>query len=309
LSPRALLPVAALAFCGCGDQVLANQGLNGLIQVSGAQFWPGLPPSPSDAGLPVVGITLNTSAFFPGQINFAYAGQLAPGAVAVSLYYQGDIGYWTVPATGLDPSIPGSVDFSTSLNFSRAIANIHYGDGGPAVVMQAIDSDGGFGPTLTEPLELLSSTPKAKLVITLAWDLEADLDLHVVFPDGGVEIWRQHRSNYVPSELGPAPPKLQTFIEAHNAYLDFDSNAQCVIDGRRVENVIWGPDAGIAPGTYTVRVDAFSMCGLPYAAWQVGAFVDGGQIAGATGQSLPSDEAYFQHGAGAGVTAFTFTVQ
>ena len=51
-----------------------------------------------------------------------------------------------------------------------------------------------------------------------------------------------------------------------------------------------------------------SLCSQSSAGWQVGAFVDGGQIAGATGESLKSDEAYFQHGAGAGVTAFTFTV-
>jgi hypothetical protein len=302
------LLVAALSASACGEQVFPNNGLNALIQVNGGQFFPGRPPTGVDGGVAMAGLILNDPAFFPGQINFFFGGQTAQGGYAVSLYFDGDTGYWTVPASSPDAMVPGQVDFATSLTFSRSIGQIPYGDGGPAVVVQAIDADGGFGPPAIEPLTLLSNTPVGPLVISLAWDTEADLDLHVVFPDGGVEIWRNHRSDYVGGEIKPTPPNLNNYIRARHAYLDFDSNAQCVIDGRRVENVVWGPDAGIVPGTYTVRVDTFSMCNQAYAGWQVGAFVDGGQIAGAAGESSKNDEAYFQHGAGAGVTAFTFTV-
>jgi hypothetical protein len=301
------LLLTAISATSCGEQVYANNGLTALMQVNGGQFYPGHPPSPVDGGVNVATLSLNSNEVFPGQINFAFAGQLTQGAYAVSLYFQGDIGYWVVPASNPDYTVPGQVDFSTSLNLAQAIAQVSYGDGGPAIDVQGIDIDGGFGPPLTEPLHLLSDTPTGPLVISLAWNTEADLDLHVVFPDG-TEIYRLHRSDYVPGEIKPPPANLSTFVKARHAYLDFDSNAQCVIDGRRVENVVWGPDAGIQSGTYTVRVDTFSLCNQSYADWQVGAFVDAGQIAGATGESLKSDEAYFQHGAGAGVTAFTFTI-
>jgi hypothetical protein len=300
------IPVA-LAIPACGEQVFANNGLAALMQVNGAQYFPGKPPTVGDGGVTVANLVLNSNAFFPGQINFAFQGQLSQGAVAVSLYFQGDTGYWTFPASNPDYTVPGQVDFGTTLTLSRAIAKIAYGDGGPAIDVQAIDGDGGFGPPLTEPLHLLSNTPSGPLVISLGWDTESDLDLHVVLPNG-TEIWRQHISDYVSGEIKPPPTNLSSYIRAHHAYLDFDSNAQCVIDGRRVENVVWGPDAGIQSGTYTVRVDTFSLCNQTDANWQVAAFVDGGQVAGATGESLKSDEAYFQHGAGAGVTAFTFTV-
>jgi hypothetical protein len=297
----------ALASSACGEQVFANNGLAALMQVNGGQFYPGKPPVPLDGGITVATLELNTSAFFPGQINFGFGGQLSEGAYAVSLYFVGDTGYWTLPASNPDYSVPRQVDFGTSLTLSRAIGQIAYGDGGPAIQVQAIDGDGGFGPPLTEPLHLLSNKPIGPLVISLGWDTQADLDLHVVLPDG-TEIWRQHQSDYVSGEVKPPPANLNAYIKIHNAYLDFDSNAQCVIDGRRIENVVWGPDAGIQSGTYTVRVDTFSMCNQVVANWQAGAFVDGGQIAGATGQSSKNDEAYFQHGAGAGLTAFTFTV-
>jgi hypothetical protein len=308
IAPRAAPLALGLVLAACGEQVFANNGLNALIQVSGGQFYPGHPPMPVDGGVGVAALNLNDDAFFPGQINFSFGGQLFAGATSVALYFEGDTGYWTVPASNPDATFPGQVDFATSFTFSRAIGQIHYGDGGPQVFVQAIDTDGGLGPPAIEPLQLLSTTPVGPLVISLAWDTESDLDLHVVFPDGGLEIWRNHRSDYVPGEVKPTPPNLNAYIKARHAYLDFDSNAQCVIDGRRVENVVWGPDAGIQSGTYIVRVDTFSLCNQPSAGWQVGAFVDGGQIAGATGNSLKSDEAYFQHGAGAGVTAFTFTV-
>jgi hypothetical protein len=207
-----------------------------------------------------------------------------------------------------DSPYPGQVDFTTLVNFSRNIGELPVGDAGSNIVLQAIDADGGLGPPLEVGLILLGPAPPGPLVISLSWDTEADLDLHVVEPNG-TEIWRNHQSDYQTSEGQPQNPlQLNNFVKARNAYLDFDSNAQCVIDGRRLENVIWGPDAGIQHGTYTVRVDTFGMCGQSYAYWQAGAFVDGGQIAGAVGESLKSDEAYFQHGAGAGVTAFTFQV-
>ena len=44
--------------------------------------------------------------------------------------------------------------------------------------------------------------------------------------------------------------------------LDLDSNASCTIDGVQNENITWS--IGAAPqGTYIVRVDYWSSCGVP----------------------------------------------
>jgi hypothetical protein len=303
-----LLAVAGSMAAGCTEQVYAHNGLTAQMQVSGGQFYPGMSPPWIDGGVGVAGYSFQSGLIYPGEINWPLGGQLFPGAVAVLIQYEGDIGYWTVPANSPDSSYHGQVDFSTNVNFSRSIGSLPIGDAGSNIILQAIDADGGVGPPLAVGILLLSDAPVGPLVISLTWDTNADLDLHVVEPNG-TEIWRNHQSDYTPGEGQPQNPlNLNSFVKYRNAYLDFDSNAQCVIDGRRLENVIWGPDAGIQKGTYTVRVDTFGMCGQSYAYWQVGAFVDGGQIAGATGESLKSDEAYFQHGPGAGVTAFTFQV-
>jgi hypothetical protein len=89
-------------------------------------------------------------------------------------------------------------------------------------------------------------------------------------------------------------------------HLDFDSNANCLIDGRRQENIIFGnppPD-----GEYIVRVDAFSMCGQTSAQWKVS--VSGSDDAlvlpnPATWQATDSDTRN-AHGLGAGRLALDF---
>lgn len=77
--------------------------------------------------------------------------------------------------------------------------------------------------------------------VTVTWDTDADVDLHVVDP-GGSEIYWANRQSPSGGEL------------------DLDSNAACVGDNVRNENITWA--LGTAPqGDYTVRVDYWSSCG------------------------------------------------
>ena len=78
--------------------------------------------------------------------------------------------------------------------------------------------------------------------VTLSWDADSDVDLHVVAP-GGDEIYYGRRQS------------------SSGGQLDLDSNAACDIDGVRNENITW--PVGRAPrGQYTVRVDYWSSCGV-----------------------------------------------
>jgi hypothetical protein len=147
------------------------------------------------------------------------------------------------------------------------------------------------------------SLPTGALVVSLDWDTQADLDLHVQLPsdaDAGVnEIWSRK-----PSGL-PAGTQGATFSDATAAgYLDFDSNSQCVIDGRRVENVIF--PSNVPSGDYIVRVDTFSLCGEVAARWRVQVFAEGWTEPQVVyGQSTEIDTR-FSHGQGAGVQALVF---
>ena len=76
--------------------------------------------------------------------------------------------------------------------------------------------------------------------VTVQWDTDADVDLHVEDPQGWEIYWANRQS---PS----------------GGELDLDSNAACNTDGVRNENIVWA--VGTAPqGTYTVRVDYWSNC-------------------------------------------------
>ena len=78
--------------------------------------------------------------------------------------------------------------------------------------------------------------------VTLSWNTDADVDLHVIDPRGE-EVYYGHTQ------------------AASGGELDLDSNAACTIDGVRNENITW--PIGRAPrGQYTVRVDYWSSCGV-----------------------------------------------
>ena len=138
---------------------------------------------------------------------------------------------------------------------------------------------------------------EASLVVTLTWDTESNLDLSVVDPTGAEIYWNNQSSQ---------PPFSFDQVDGGSyGTIDYDSNADCVIDGLRREDVIWtGPPPR---GTYSVRVDAPSLCGQPIANWTVHVVLRGRTIALASGVALNADT-MGAHGAGAGVLALQFAV-
>jgi hypothetical protein len=145
------------------------------------------------------------------------------------------------------------------------------------------------------------------LVISLSWDTEADLDLHVLTPSptaGGkpVELWSRNRTTLLPrSPLDGGPYTDEELATA--GILDFDSNSQCAIDGLRVETASW--QVPPPPGHYVVRVDTFSMCGQAAARWTMTVTLDGAPIGIYAGVSTDSDTRY-PHMAGAGLDVLEF---
>ena len=103
------------------------------------------------------------------------------------------------------------------------------------------NASGVIGPYATVALSV-TRVGTGDVQVTLSWDRDSDVDLHVVAP-GGEEIFYAHPRS------------------ASGGTLDLDSNAACDIDGVRNENITW--PTGRAPrGQYTVRVDYWSSCGV-----------------------------------------------
>ena len=105
-----------------------------------------------------------------------------------------------------------------------------------------VDTNGTVGPFSAVTFNVIR-VGTGDVQVTLSWDTDSDVDLHVVDPSGE-EIFYGNRES------------------ASGGMLDLDSNAACTIDGVQNENITWS--IGAAPqGTYIVRVDYWSSCGVP----------------------------------------------
>lgn len=303
-----LFPGLLLVACGGASP---DSGVNAALRVEGAQYIPGELDSRGtdagavDGGAPVIHtITTVNGTIQAGTTGHTLGGTVSAGGTAVLIGLRGDTGHWVVPVSTVDQNTPGDLAFSAKVTFGYNLPPPPI-----EVVLRATNRAGQIGPAKIQTFGVGPSAVNGAMVISLEWDTQADLDLHVQLPsaDGGIrEVSTRKRT----SAVAPAPgdPPLTDDDYQNVAYLDLDSNALCVIDGRRNENVIWPitPEAG----TYTVRVDSFSMCGEVAANWVVRVFIGGEeQVAlGRTGQSMDVDTR-FSHGTGAGVQTVTFNYQ
>lgn len=278
---RALAWLLPLALGACTG-VSADSGLDAAMIVSGAQFFAGEMPAAMD-GPGVASLDLSSNAGHAGEIEKPLRGALDPAATAAAIGLAGDRGYWIVPAGLPDVSAPGYPTFDVTLAFAPGLRAGAYD-----LVVRAVDAEDRFGPPEARTLSLSGApVPAGALVISLRWDTEADLDLHVTEPGGSV-IWK--------GDISPKPG---------DAVLDFDSNAGCVLDGRRRENVIW--KSAPPPGHYQARIDTFSLCAETFADWTVEAWLAGKRVGSAAGQSGEAD-ANVPHDRGAGALALEFDV-
>jgi hypothetical protein len=266
------------------------------MQVLGAEFVRGPMPDGSSAGPGVAQISLTGNNIWPGLVNDPITGALAPSATAAAVGLQGDLGYWLVVAGVPNVATPDDPSFSVAAAFSDGIVPGNY-----ELVVRAVDQAGNYGPPSTQILvaEPSPTTPPVTgdLVVTLTWDTDSNLDLHVVQPNGVDIYWGNPSSE--------PPPPFDTADGASYGYIDYDSNANCIIDGLRREDAIWPSTP--PSGQYTVRVDAASLCSQPIAHWSVAVSLEGRQIANASGVALDADT-MGTHGVGTGVLALQFTV-
>lgn len=295
---------ASLPFClwiaACSGADPGN-GLGSYMYIQGAQFVPGaLDPQTTGQSSPAVHPSSKNFSILPGTTGKTLEGTAGLDASAVLIGFVGDPGHWVVPV-GIVDQATGDFTFSAKASFASVLPTPPV-----QIAYQAVARDGHAGPVQLQSYSLGSTVPQGEMVLSLEWDTEADLDLRVTLPsvDGGtIEVGTRKRTSLVPPAPGDPEPTPEQVSAA--AYLDMDSNSQCVIDGRRQESIIWPTPP--SPGTYVVRVDTFSLCGEAKAHWQVRLLRNGQEISGTVvlGQSTEVDTR-FAHGAGAGLQVLTF---
>jgi hypothetical protein len=241
--------------------------------VSGGQLisgpLPGTAPAPAssttdDAGTPAIApLSINSVIFGNSEIVSGISGTSVTGlaasdtvAVGVQLASLGTA-YWVVPMQGPDAQFPGQSDFGFSVAFQSTDPS------GPANMrLVGIDSNGRAGQEVDAPICIESRVPDnghacfprhkvPQAVFTLTWDVDFDVDLHVITP-GGYDVNPKTLVTSQPYDGGGSPPQTLGLI-------DRDSIGNCVIDGWREEDLVFQDAPPV--GTYRVYAAPFASCG------------------------------------------------
>lgn len=241
---------AALLLTGCGGSsdsglapsdlpTLELRGLVSSFNVAGveASTRPGQPPL-SGSG-PIIDVQANNTVVNGGTL---------PATIVAAVPFQTVYLYVAGRSVGLASEAVGGVDGFYELRLpsaQREAATL-------LTIPQSIplsdldlrfavaDATGVVGPFVRLATRV-TIVGTGDVQVTLSWNSAADVDLHVIDPSGEEVYWDN--------------PQVRS-----GGTLDLDSNAGCVTDGVRNENITW--PTGRAPrGTYTVRVDYWSNCG------------------------------------------------
>jgi hypothetical protein len=271
-----------MALAGCDSPTLIRGAglstyLAGVtVNESHGQLNSGEPPAPSTG--PTLGIPSNVQGITGGSSAMTLTAS-APISSVVA-FVDGVDGFYFVPVDGITSGqaivtiggLPPVLDFE--IVFAAAGANGIYGPY-TSLNVSAIQAAGG------------------DIQVSVTWNSDADVDLHVVEP-GGTEIYYGNPTS------------------ASGGELDIDANAACAVSGLTQENIGWA--AGSAqPGTYTVRVDYWDACGAASTDFIVTISLRPGvpSVPGLPGSGVQIYEGTFtgpgdQGGAGSGRTITTF---
>ncbi len=298
-----------LAGGGCDGGASSDPGVSALLRLSGkgTQFIPGELDITGGSDKPTIqGINISSNIVFPGATGRALGGS-AIGSSAVLIGLQGDVGHWVVPTGTPDSDNPDALDFSTSLSISPLIPLM---PANRAIVFRAVDGHQTVGPPMLLDMKIQPLAASGQpLVISLVWDTDSDLDLKVrvpnaVDPSMPIDVWNKSTVALPVLQNGDLP---YTADDVKNAgKLDYDSNAQCLLDGLRRENVTFPQTP--PSGTYQVRVDSFSLCGQVAARWHAFAVANGADLLGEAYGQAGDVDTQGSHGPATGILAFSFTV-
>jgi hypothetical protein len=287
--PALLAVLVSCAFFGC------NQGQENVIgpsepfRVRNAQFIAGLLPGEAPSAEPpdetkpyVTAVELSNQVVIQGQGNKSISGRANEFTSSVGLALEGvGTGYWILPTRSQDP-ITQELTWSGVADFDLGIEpGLH------PLLSVGLDSDGNPGRQRGTKLCVASAIPDnfnscdPKLAppvatIGLSWDTNADLDLEVHTPDGLI-VTPKHPSTVPLGDAGTGAAPAAGLI-------DRDSNASCVIDGVRRENLSWQTES--PAGLYGIYANLFDGCKQPAVRFTVSIYTAVPNEAGGMSQYL-----------------------
>jgi hypothetical protein len=261
---------AAVSAASCSGQP-APSGAGEPLVVLGATFVPGDLPGlpPPDGGAPGSGVapevTLVESAsatFVQGQAGATFSGDVSGDATSVAVRFpNAGTGYWVFAPGGSDPTSPSdltwSMTFDVADNAPTGLTSLRFA---------ALDADGNGGTQIDQPACVDSLVPDNAnacvpsrappvLVLSLQWDVPANVDIGLVTPSG-VAVTPHHPTTSAATDGGVSADAGGLGV------LDRNSDANCVADGLNHEDIVWQSGTP-EPGAYLAYADLFSACGQP----------------------------------------------
>lgn len=276
---------------------------------------PGYPPASTDSGPgpgpQIADITVPNSTIYSGEANWSVGGDVSSSgsAVAIQLGKLGT-GYWLLPVVqGPDPAM--SQVTSPDLLWSALIDfNPDDPPGDQFLHIVGIAPDGTAGEQTSQALCVASRLPavpgprsfdlndtsacsgpdggpavdggvpststSAEAIFALTWDVDVDLDLHVITPLG-LDVSAKGNPFVDSAEDGGAgdgaPPSRST-----DPSIDRDSIGYCVADGWREEDLMF-PELPASGSTFLLYANLFSSCGLPSVTFTMTVYLnEGGRL-------------------------------
>jgi hypothetical protein len=252
-----------------------DSGASEPLRVHEGVFHPGPLPEDPAAEAPLVTNAGGVGSIVTqGQSSISYAGLTSPDtfSVAVAMPAAGD-GYWVVPVGGPDVTQNNELIFQVTVDYGREVPF-----GLQALSFVAIDGEGRPGPRYDVTVCVLPETannnlaacdpgtPPQAAVISLSWDVDVDLDLVVVAPDGKIV-----RGKWPTTADDTTVPIPSTAInDPTTGTLSRDSNADCLIDSVRRESLVF-PEAP-TEGDYRVYASLYATCGRPHVNYLISLF-------------------------------------
>jgi hypothetical protein len=214
--------------CHASDQLCHSAGISDFItqvgsMTSGATATAEVGDPPAAGAGPTVTVASPDVVINGGTVRVTLEGSTSFDRIVVAV--EGLPGHYLV-------SVPVPV---SSLELLLTLAQ----DLGPRTftLSYAVGSGGAIGAYVDVPATLVA-VGTGDVQVSVSWDAESDVDLHVIDPTGD-EVYYGRQ------------------LVTSGGSLDLDSNAGCAIDGVKNENITWES----APrGSYMVRLDYFDSC-------------------------------------------------
>lgn len=203
------------------EDVFLTDGTSCVLQVGNA---------PDASGLtPITNFVMNTTALSGGTLEVSYSTTAGDHYVIVAL--EGLSNYLRVIPTADED---GFYHFVLVLNqeMTNVVINI-------VIIIVSNTNDNPINASNQNVN--ITEAGNGMLQISLSFNNEKDVDLHVLEPQGGHIYYSNRRSE-------------------NGGYLDIDSNAGCNIDGVNNENVFYSTEARIELGEYKVYPLMYKNC-------------------------------------------------